>query len=121
MFKRLIMSLFLVPALVLAGCTAEPEESNNLKIGSLPRVFDMIAYVAQQEGLFDKQGIEVEIVPFRSTLEMNTALITGALDGIIQDTFEAVNLNKDEKKAKKQHLVFSKKGLCSGAQAAVLS
>jgi len=56
----------------------------------------MIAYAAQQEGLFAKQGIDVEIVSFRSTVEMTTALTTGELDGIIQDIFDAVNLNKSE-------------------------
>lgn len=69
-------------------------------IGSLPRVFDMIAYVAQEEGVFEKHGINVEIVSFRSTVEMNVALLSGDLDGIIQDVFGAVNLNKEEKTSK---------------------
>ena len=64
MVKRLILSLCLVIIMVLAGCTAGPTEKNSLKIGSLPRIFDLTAYVAQQEGLFEEQGIEVEIIPF---------------------------------------------------------
>ena len=100
MFKGLRLALILITVIVLAGCAPKPIEKDALRIGSLPRTFDLIAYVAQQEGLFDKQGIQVEIVPFRSTIEMNTALLTGELDGIIQDTFEAVNLNKGETTAK---------------------
>ena len=95
MFKRLSLALFLAAAIVLSGCTSKSVEKDSLKIGSLPRIFDLIAYVAQQEGLFEKQDIVVEIVPFRSTVEMNSALLAGELDGIIQDVFGAVNLNKE--------------------------
>jgi len=100
MFKRLSLALFLVVIIVLAGCASKPVEKGSLRIGSLPRIFDLIAYVAQQEGLFEKQGIVVEIVPFRSTVEMNSALLAGELDGIIQDVFGAVNLNKEREPVK---------------------
>ena len=100
MFKRLSLALFLVAAIVLAGCTSKSVEKDSLKIGSLPRIFDLIAYAAQQEGLFEKQDVMVEIVPFRSTTEMNSALLAGELDGIIQGVFEAVNLNKERETAK---------------------
>ena len=97
MFKRLILSLFSVIIIILAGCTTGVIDRNSLKIGSLPRINDLPAYVAQQEGLFEEQAIVVEIISFRSTLEMNSALLAGELDGIIGDTFLAVNLNKEEK------------------------
>jgi NitT/TauT family transport system substrate-binding protein len=77
-----------------------PPEPVSLKIGSLPRIFDIIAYAAQQEGVFQKYNLQVEVVSFRSTVEMNTALLSGELDGSIQGTFEAVNLNKEKENAK---------------------
>lgn len=102
MIKRLTLTLalLLMVSTALAGCTAKQTEKVSLKIGSLPRIIDLIAYVAQQEGLFEKQGVAVEIVPFRSTIEMNSALLAGELDGIIQDIFEAVNFNKENTTAK---------------------
>lgn len=103
MFRRLILPLFvvvIVAILALTGCTAGPTEKNSLKIGSLPRIFDLTAYVAQQEGLFEEQGIKVEIIPFRSTIEMNAALLAGELDGIIGDIFMVVNLNIEENTSK---------------------
>lgn len=96
----LVVALLLVITVVLAGCANKPAEKVGLKIGSLPRLIDLVAYVAQQEGLFEKQGVRVEIVSFRSTAEMNTALLAGELDGIIQDVFEAVNMNKDKETVK---------------------
>ncbi|GAI71389.1 unnamed protein product, partial [marine sediment metagenome] len=77
MFKRLGLALFLAIIIVLAGCAPKPMEKESLRIGSLPRIFDTIAYVAQQEGLFEKQDIVVQIVPFRSEIEMDSALLAG--------------------------------------------
>jgi NitT/TauT family transport system substrate-binding protein len=85
------------PAAKSSGPDSEPV---SLKIGSLPRMFDLIAYVAKQEGLYQKYNLQVEIVPFRSTVEMNNALLAGQLDGSIQGTFEAINLNKEKENAK---------------------
>ncbi len=93
-FRYGLLTLIAIVGLLM-GCSTHRESSDTLKIGSMPRVFDVIAYVAQEEGLYAKHGIEVEIVPFQSTIEMNTALLTGELDGIIQDVFEAVNMNKE--------------------------
>ena len=100
MLRRLVPVLLMVTVILFTGCATKPVEETELRIGSLPRVFDLIAYVAQEEGLFEEQGISVEIVSFRSTVEMNSALLSGELDGIIQDVFEAVNLNKGETMAK---------------------
>lgn len=101
MVKKLFVVLILALIVVLVGCAStQPTERTNLKIGSLPRIFDVIAYAAKQEGLFEKQKINVEIVSFRSTVEMNSALLAGQLDGIIQDVFEVVNINKEGEKVK---------------------
>lgn len=109
----ILLSVCLV-ALIFTGCAAnsstsqpavvKPAETSavpvSLKIGSLPRMFDLIAYVAKQDGIFQKYDLQVEIVPFRSTVEMNNALLAGQLDGSIQGTFEAINLNKEKENAK---------------------
>jgi len=100
LFKRLVLVLFFTVVIALVGCTSEPADKESLRIGSLPRNFDTIAYTAQQEGLFEEQGIEVEIVPFRSEIEMDSALLAGELDGIIDDIFMAVLLNKEEEMVK---------------------
>jgi len=97
MLKKLVLSLVLVFTLVAAGCAkAPPTETVTLKIGSLPRVFDMVLYTAQQEGIFEKNNIKVEIVPFTSVVERNTAFLAGQLDGFVDSIWEAVNIDKDQ-------------------------
>ena len=97
MLKKLVFALVLVIVLIAAGCAkAAPDETITLKIGSLPRIFDMVIYSAQQEGVFQKNNIKVEIVPFRSVVERNTAFLAGQLDGFVDSIYEAININKDQ-------------------------
>ncbi len=80
---------------VLAGCGG-PEEDTSLKIGLLPILDVLPIYVADQEGYFKEQGIQVELVPFASAVERDTALQSGQIDGEINDLISAAFLNRDE-------------------------
>jgi NitT/TauT family transport system substrate-binding protein len=97
MLRKLVFALVMGVVLIAAGCAkAAPDETITLKIGSLPRIFDMVIYSAQQEGVFQKNNIKVEIVPFRSVVERNTAFLAGQLDGFVDSIYEAININKDQ-------------------------
>ena len=74
MMRRLLVLLSL---LVLAA--VQPAHSAPLKLGVLPAADTIVLHVAADEGLFAKQGLEVEIVPFQSALELGAAMRAGAL------------------------------------------
>jgi NitT/TauT family transport system substrate-binding protein len=115
MLKRTNITLILIIlvfSLLMNGCsrdTSSPQTTGSstvpissgsvdkvsLKIGSLPRIFDMVLYAAQQEGIFSQNNLQVEIVPFRSVVERNTAFMAGQLDGFVDSMYEAINLNKN--------------------------
>ena len=81
--------------------TAIPIGPNvQIRIGSLPRIYDIIAFVAKQEGLFEKNHVSVEILSFRSEVEKDNAMLAGDLDGVIEGTFGSINLNKNEETSK---------------------
>lgn len=65
MMRRLLVLLSL---LVLAA--VQPAHSAQLKLGVLPAADTIVLHVAADEGLFAKQGLEVELVPFQSALEL---------------------------------------------------
>ncbi len=61
-----------------------------LKIGVLQIEDVAPLYVAEQEGHFSNEGIAVELVPFLSALERDSALAAGAIDGAINDPIGAL-------------------------------
>jgi NitT/TauT family transport system substrate-binding protein len=127
MLKKTFLVVILITTILLAGCstsvstsqtpltsttvsgstspTANPTSTTapaniSLKIGSLPRIYDIIAYAAQQEGIFQKHQLSVEIVSFRSQVEKDNGMLSGNLDGVIEGTYGAVNLNKEAQTSK---------------------
>jgi NitT/TauT family transport system substrate-binding protein len=127
MLKKLplvILLVVLVTAIIFTGCsnqnasttppstvtssasisqtstTASTPANISLKIGSLPRIYDIIAFAAQQEGIYAKHNLTVEVVSFRSEVEKDTAMLSGSLDGVIEGTYGAVNLNKEKETSK---------------------
>jgi NitT/TauT family transport system substrate-binding protein len=61
-----------------------------LKVGLMPAINSIPLIVAEKGGFFAACGVEVELVPFSSQLNRETALQTGAIDGTISDMINAI-------------------------------
>lgn len=70
---------------LLLCCLACSTPAMAMKIGLLPASDSLALHVAREEGLFEKHGLSVELVPFQSALEQAAALRGGALDGWFSD------------------------------------
>ncbi len=68
--------------------------AENLKIGLLQIEDSVPFYVAEKEGFFKEENVDVELVPFLSALERDSALTAGAIDGAISDPIGALLLDK---------------------------
>ena len=55
----------------------------DLRVAGLPVLYMLPFYFAQDAGYFDEEGIVVETVPFQSTLAMQSAVLSGELDGML--------------------------------------
>jgi NitT/TauT family transport system substrate-binding protein len=93
--------------LVLSACapkagTAGPTQaaanhsSKALKIAVLPIIDTLPMYVAQQEGLFAKHGVNVEFVPVSSAPERDQLLAAKGADGTINETLAVMLFNKEK-------------------------
>ncbi|MEM5819088.1 MAG: ABC transporter substrate-binding protein, partial [Desulfitobacterium hafniense] len=85
-FFSLVLSLVLVLALS-TGCgqknTANPGDSqpgDTLTIGSMTIEENLPVLVAQQNGYFAEQNLEVKLLTFQSPVELQSAFQTGQLD-----------------------------------------
>ena len=61
------------------------EETGPLKFGVLPVIQALPVFVAAEKGFFKESGIEVEIVPFNSSMEKDVAMSAGAISGYFGD------------------------------------
>ncbi|MCH8300564.1 MAG: ABC transporter substrate-binding protein [Candidatus Marinimicrobia bacterium] len=71
---------------VISGCvdsekSSNTKESAQLKFGILPVIQALPLFVAAEKGYFDDASLEVELVSFRSAMEINVALTSGQISG----------------------------------------
>ncbi len=86
--RPLTLSALLLAALAsLSGCAKEAQEP--LRFGLLPDSDSLPFLVAKAEGLFEAQGLSVELVQFTSPVERDAAFQAGAVDGVISDLIAA--------------------------------
>ncbi len=94
---RILFVIVLVTLLVTACGPATPPamETVTLKIAVLPIIDTLPMYVAQQEGLFAKHGVNVELVPVASAPERDQLVAAQQADGMINETISDMLFNKD--------------------------
>jgi len=82
---------FLLMLLTLAF-PAVSSSGEKLGFGILPVVDVLPLLVGQEKGLFEKEGIDLELISFQSALERDAALQAGRLDGYFGDILNTVLL-----------------------------
>ena len=101
-FKFSVLGIVLSLAIVVSGCAATKAPDNQptksvgklVKIGVLPIEDNLPFYVAEKDGLYAKEGVQVELVNFASALERDTALQAGQIDGEVADMVAVALLKK---------------------------
>jgi NitT/TauT family transport system substrate-binding protein len=79
-------------AAMLLLALAGPARAQALRLGVLPVLDTLPLHVAVQEGCFAAQGLDVELVPFASAMERDTAMQSGQLDGYFGDLVATLTL-----------------------------
>jgi len=95
----MIVTVFAMVGLV-AGCVPLQTEDTSLKVGLLPVLDVLPLYVAEQNGYFADEGIQVEAVPVKSAQERDVLLQTGQADGVLTDLPSTVLFNQDTARVK---------------------
>jgi NitT/TauT family transport system substrate-binding protein len=70
-------------------------EPITLKIAVLPIIDTLPLYVAQQQGIFKKHGVSVELVPVASAPERVQLMAAGQVDGTINETLAVMQFNRE--------------------------
>jgi NitT/TauT family transport system substrate-binding protein len=96
---RILAAFALIFSLTLAGCgPTTPEASGpvTLKLAVIPVLETLPLYVAQSEGLFEAQGLQVEFIPAASAPVRDQLIASGEADGMINEVLTTMLNNRDQ-------------------------
>lgn len=96
--KNLIRLVLLLP-FALAACGGAPEPTQarvRIRIGVLPILDALPMYVAEAQGYFSENGLEVVFVPVASAAERDQLMQAGQIDGMINDLISTMLYNKNQ-------------------------
>ncbi len=85
----------LLATVLLSACRPTPPENRKLRVGLLPILDALPFYVAQEEGYFAAEGVEVEFVPVASAAERDQLLMAGQVDVVIDDLVSLLQLDRE--------------------------
>lgn len=96
--RTIIIALAVAVVVLVAGVmlAMSPKDGDQvrLRIGVLPVIDTLPLYVADDLGLFEEQGLDVELVEFNSALERDTAFTVGSIDGYFGDLINTLIIKK---------------------------
>ena len=94
MMKKLLSMALSFVLLFSAGCGGATQEKESklakLTIGLMPDTDSIPFIIAAERGYFVEEGIEVELVQFKSAMERDAALQSGNLDGAVSDLLAVI-------------------------------
>lgn len=79
----------------LAACSG-PGEPTTIRMGVLPILDALPMYVAEEQGYFAEEGIQVEFIPVSSAAERDQLMQAGQIDGMINDLVSTMIYNRDQ-------------------------
>lgn len=91
-----------VVALLTLSCNGQKEQSDkktaedslDVRIGVMPSLDCMPFFVAEECGLFEKEGLKVGLKMFTAQMDVDTALVGGSVDLAISDKYRVEQLTK---------------------------
>lgn len=101
--KKAVCSVLIALSIMasLGGCLPQAAASQateapvTLKIVALPILDALPIFVAQDQGLFEKNNVTVEFIPAGSAPERDQLIASGQADGMINEVLSALFFNKD--------------------------
>jgi len=95
-WSKFVLLLFVL-SMFLSACTPKASEKTTIKFAVLPILDSLPMYVAQQEGLFEKYNLDVELVPVSSGPERDQLIAANQIDGMINEVLTTILNNRTNK------------------------
>ncbi len=94
------LAIILVATAAFIVTSPKGQTTEKIRIGVLPVIDTLPLYAAQERGLFQQAGLNVELVQFGSALERDSALVAGSIDGYFGDMVNTLLLKSSDQDVK---------------------
>ena len=84
------LAILLVATATYIFVSPNGQSTGKIRIGVLPVIDTLPLYAAQERGLFQQAGLNVELIQFNSALERDSALVAGSIDGYFGDMVNTI-------------------------------
>ncbi|HBY08077.1 MAG TPA: hypothetical protein DEH22_09940 [Chloroflexi bacterium] len=95
MRKIIFMVTLGIILLSLASCGSQSEPAT-IRIAAIPVLDTLPIYVAEQEGLFAKHNVIIEVIPTGSAPKRDELISIGQADGMINEVVSTIFYNREE-------------------------
>ncbi len=95
---KIMVGLLIIAGSLLGACAGQPtrQELPVLKIALIPVLDTLPVHIAQKQGLFEKHGVKVELIPVGSAPERDQLISAAQADGMVNEVLSTLFYNKDE-------------------------
>lgn len=96
-YRSILLILIGTLLLFALSCAQQTtDDTVTLKVAVLPILDTLPMYVAQEEGLFEENGVQVEFIPVSSAPERDQLISSGQADGMINEAVSTIFYNRDQ-------------------------
>jgi NitT/TauT family transport system substrate-binding protein len=110
MKRTITVAMLLIMAITTAPFTAFAKGGDKITFGVLPVMQALPLFVAQEKGLFAEEGVEVELILFRSGLEKDAAMAAGQTQGYFGDMLTSIILGANQTPMRMVATIFNTTG-----------
>ncbi len=94
--NRTLLFTLICLGVLITGCGPRPSEAVSIRVGVLPVLDTLPMYVAQSQGLFADEGVEVEFVPINAAPERDQLMQSGQIDAMLNEIVSVILFNQEE-------------------------
>ncbi len=110
MKRTIAIALLLILATTTAALPGSARAAEKIVFGVLPVMQALPLFVAQDKGLFADEGVEVELIPFRSGLEKDAAMAARQTQGYFGDMLTSIILGANQMPVSMVATIFNTTG-----------
>jgi len=110
MKRTIAITVLIFVSAAITVCPGSAMAAEKMSFGVLPVMQALPLFVAMEKGLFEEEGVDVELISFRSGLEKDAAMAAGQTHGYFGDMLTSIILDANQMPVRMVATLFNTTG-----------